>query len=246
VSLKDITNNTEAWQVVLAISELHAARLKTMNFISYRSIPGIHDRISSDIDPEIKALFAEAAHIKKEGLDPRYLFDIAFSLAIPKGLGEQVSKEMLKEPDPSTRARIPIDLDDGSLRETLVGETSIKPREVVFAVASMCMLRDGSEAHIPMMDFRLRPPAGQEAIVTMMRSISPAGGAVLQTENSYHFYGPELLDSKQWLAFLGKSLLFQSIADDRFIGHRLQEGFCVLRLTCGPFHDAVPIVVESW
>lgn len=246
MSIRDVTNNSEAWQVVLAISELHTARLKTMNFISYRSIPGIRDRISSDTAPEIKAIFEQAERIRKKERGRRHFFDIAFSLAVQKGLGEQVIKEMLKEPDPGTRARIPINIDEGSLRETLVSQTSVKPRADVFALASTCTLRDGTEAHIPMMDFRLKPPAGQEAIVTMMKSISPAGGAVLETENSYHFYGVELLDSKEWLAFIGKSLLFQGITDDRFIGHRLQEGFCVLRLTCGPFHNAVPIVVESW
>src|ERR1700752_296588 len=237
---------SEAWQVVHAVSELHAERLKTMNFIRYRSIPGIVDRLTSDADPKVREVFKKAEEIRKEGKDIRHFFDIAVSLALSQGLGEQVIKEMLKDPDPATRTREPIDIDNGSLRERLMSEAAVKPREDVFAVASKCILKDGTEAHIPMMDFSLKSPGGEEAVVTTMKSLLPSGGAVLQTKNSYHFYGVELLDSKKWLAFLGESLLFQGITDDWYIGHRLKEGFCVLRLSHGPFHDSVPTVVNTW
>ncbi|HKB68095.1 MAG TPA: hypothetical protein VKC61_19705 [Pyrinomonadaceae bacterium] len=240
-----IPDEAKAWQVVLAISELHAAQLKTMNFISYRPIGHIRDRLESAAT-EIRAVFQEASLIREAEIDRRHFFDIALSLAIPRGLGEQVIKEMLKEPDPGTRSQIPIDIDDGCLRNRLETHSDVNPREDVFAVASKCTLRDGSEAHIPMMDFGLKSPEGRETVVATMRGISPGGGTVLQTENSYHFYGTELLDSKGWLEFLGKSLLFQGVIDDRYIGHRLREGFSVLRLTRGPSHVELPFVVAKW
>jgi hypothetical protein len=242
----DIPDKVEAWQVVLAISELHAAQLKTMTFISYSPIRHILDRLESETDREIKAVFREASAIREAGTDCRHFFDIALSLAIPRGLGEQVIKEMLKEPDPGTRSRIPIDIDDGCLGNLLKTHSDVNPREDVFAVASKCTLRNGKEVHIPMMDFALRPPEGREAVVATMKGMSPGGGIVLETENSYHFYGTKLLDLEQWLEFLGKSLLFQGVIDDRYIGHRLREGFCVLRLTRGPFHAHLPHVVAKW
>ena len=242
----NIPHKAKAWQIVFAISQLHAARLKTMTFISYRPIRHILDRLESETDREIKAVFREASAIREAGTDCRHFFDIALSLAIQKELGEQVINEMLKEPDPSTRSRIPIDIDDGSFRSLLKTHCAVNPREDVFAVASKCTLRNGREAHIPMMDFALKSPEGREAVVATMKGISPGGGIVLQTENSYHFYGTELLDLEEWLKFLGKSLLFQGVIDDRYIGHRLREGFSVLRLTRGPFHADLPFVVARW
>ena len=38
----------------------------------------------------------------------------------------------------------------------------------------------------------------------------------------------------------------QGLIDDRYIGHRLREGFGVLRVSRGPFHDSVPYVVNTW
>jgi hypothetical protein len=58
--------------------------------------------------------------------------------------------------------------------------------------------------------------------------------------------GQVLLDLHGWCDFLGKSLLFQGLIDDRYIGHRLREGFGVLRISRGPFHDSVPYVVNTW
>jgi hypothetical protein len=242
----NIPHKAKAWQIVFAISQLHAARLKTMTFISYRPIRHIRDRLESEMDREIKAVFRETSAISEAGTDCRHFFDIALSLAIPRGLGEQVIKEMLKEPDPSTRSRTPIDIDDGSLGSLLKSHCVINPREDVFAIASKCTLRNGCKAHIPMMDFALKSPEGREAVVATMKGISPSGGIVLQTENSYHFYGTELLNPNQWLEFLGKSLLFQGVIDPRYIGHRLKEGFGVLRLSRGPFHADLPFVVDTW
>src|SRR5258705_25835 len=116
---------------------------------------------------------------------------------------------MLKEPDPGTRSQIPIDIDDGCLRNRLETHSDVNPREDVFAVASKCTLRDGSEAHIPMMDFGLKSPEGRETVVATMRGISPGGGTVLQTENSYHFYERGFPDRRDWLSFLERVSCFR-------------------------------------
>jgi hypothetical protein len=240
------TNPRKAWDIVSDIIELHKKHLKAMTFIYYRPIPGILDRLGSETDPEVRAIFEEASSIRDNANDGRHFFDMAVSLAVSKGVGQQVITEMLKEPDPATRKRITIDIDGTALKELLQREANVRSREDVFAVASKCVLRDGTEAHIPMMDFRLKPLDGLQSIVTAMKSITSGGGTVLQTKNSYHFYGMGLLDSRGWLEFLGRCILFQGIIDDRYIGHRLHEGFCVLRLTRGPLHDEPPFVEANW
>jgi hypothetical protein len=247
MSLKHIAENSEAWELVFALSQLHAERLKTMNFIFYRPILGLLDRLGLESHSEIRAIFQEAFAIRDAGTDRRHFFEIALSLAITKGLGQQVIEEMLREPDPRTRLRMAIDINGSSFPELLKRETSVIPREDVFAIASKCSLIDGTEAHLPMMDFRIKPnPHSLEVLATAMKSISPIGGAVLQSKNSYHFYGVELLDAHDWSKFLGKSLLLQGLTDDRYVGHRLRERFCVLRISRGPFQDDLPFVVETW
>jgi hypothetical protein len=182
--------------------------VKTTTFICYRPIQGILERLGSENVAEIKAVFQEATDIRDARVDGRHFFEIALSLAVSKGVGEQVIGEMLKEPAPGTRIRGPIDIDRSSLPERLKRESAVKTRGDVFAIASKCSLIDGTEVHIPMVDFRITPnPESEQAVVTAMRSISPSGGAVMQSKNSYHFYGTSITRPAWLVRFSRKELV---------------------------------------
>lgn len=67
----------------------------------------------------------------------------------------------------------------------------------------------------------------------------------MESGRSYHYYGCELLSEEEWIVFLGKSLLMSGYTDDRYIGHQLVDGHCVLRLSSRKSKANVPMVVSA-
>jgi hypothetical protein len=115
----------------------------------------------------------------------------------------------------------------------------------LLGLVSKVHLADGRSAHIPMMDFICAPSTRNlEMLVRMLRSIRKGKGWLLESGRSYHYYGCQLLTAEEWLVFLGKCLLMSGYADDRYIGHQLVDGHCVLRLSSGK-SKAVPTVVAE-
>jgi len=72
--------------------------------------------------------------------------------------------------------------------------------------------------------------ANQSAICSMLGEIGQ-NGVVVDSGKSYHFLGASILTSDEWIRFMGRALLFAPFIDTRFIGHRLLDGECTLRLT---------------
>ncbi|MBV9439137.1 MAG: hypothetical protein JOZ24_04010 [Candidatus Eremiobacteraeota bacterium] len=116
-------------------------------------------------------------------------------------------------------------------------------KRYALAMSSRVTLLDGSDAHIPMMDFRCPPSSDNlKAVEHMATSVGQPDGAFLNSTNSYHFYGFTLMSEREWVVFLGKCLLFGTLVDARYIGHRLIDGECRLRLSAFAEKHA-PIVV---
>lgn len=109
-------------------------------------------------------------------------------------------------------------------------------------ITSRVLIRSGEFAHIPMMDF-LCPPS-EENLKTLLQvfgKVAEYRGFILNSGNSYHYYGTRLLTDSQWRTFLGRSLLLSGLSDDRYIGHQLVDGYCVLRISAGMLKRRVPM-----
>ena len=105
----------------------------------------------------------------------------------------------------------------------------------------------GGAAHIPMMDFICAPSTKNlEMLVRLLRNIHKGRGWLLESGRSYHYYGCQLLTYREWIVFLGKCLLMSGYADDRYIGHQLVDGHCVLRLSSGKSKTVPTVVAELW
>lgn len=101
-------------------------------------------------------------------------------------------------------------------------------------------------AHIPMMDFVCIPSAASlELLSRLLSNLQQGPGYVLESGNSYHYYASHLLGEEEWRKFLGKCLLMSGYADDRYIGHQLVDGHCVLRLSSGKLKARVPTVAAN-
>jgi hypothetical protein len=130
--------------------------------------------------------------------------------------------------------------------EKLQGFASRLAPHQLLGVTSKVQLSGGKPGHIPMMDFMCPPsPENQAAVTRLLREFQPAGGRLLESGKSYHYYGCRVLSDNEWYAFLGKCLLMSGYVDDRYIGHQLVDGHCVLRLSASKLKPKIPIVIAE-
>ena len=92
--------------------------------------------------------------------------------------------------------------------------------------------------HIPMLDLKGTQQSGIAAINSFLQGEMPQAGhfSWFASGRSFHAYGDQLLDEACWERFLGCLILLGTasnspVPDIRWIGHRLKDGFCCLRLT---------------
>jgi hypothetical protein len=113
-------------------------------------------------------------------------------------------------------------------------------------MAPRVRLMDGGSAHIPMMDFLCSVTSKNlQLLCHLLGDFRQGGGYVLELGRSYHYYGLRLLAEDECQHFMGKSLLMSGLADDRYIGHQLIDGHCVLRLSPGNSTSHIPTVVAE-
>ena len=98
--------------------------------------------------------------------------------------------------------------------------------------------------HIPMMDFRCpKSPKNLTRIKRLLRAIGEEEGVILDSGRSYHYFGLNPLNEKDWLRFMGKCLLSE-LVDGRYIGHRLIDRCGILRISDCPLRPKIPTVVD--
>ncbi len=127
------------------------------------------------------------------------------------------------------------------------------PDDAQVGVFSKVILENGGTVHIPMMDFGI--PKGDKGLATLKERFQKAGAHniwVLETGESYHLYGKDLLSEVEWVQFMGTCLLtsvvhtrenIEQVADPRYIGHSLKRGGNVLRVTTRAIKSFEPRVV---
>ncbi len=117
--------------------------------------------------------------------------------------------------------------------------------DFVLAASSRVMLKDGSVAHIPMIDFKCAPTQQNvDMAKEAFAKIGQTDGVLLNSGNSFHYYGQTLMNKNEWLQFLGHCLLLSDFIDTRYVGHALINGECRLRLSTTPLNPFIPTVVK--
>jgi hypothetical protein len=96
-----------------------------------------------------------------------------------------------------------------------------------------------------MLDFRIRPSDENEELAIKVLARLGTPGTLVNSGNSYHFYGDRLLRGGAALSrFLGGASLFSPFVDQRWVAHQLIEGACALRVSPGKSFAAPPLVVR--
>ncbi len=96
--------------------------------------------------------------------------------------------------------------------------------------------------HIPMADFR------RHVSLKLIREIFERleiPGIIFKSGRSYHFWGIRIVSETDFRVFLGKMLITTPLVDERYIGHRMVDGYYSLRISCNEHKPIVPYVVDA-
>lgn len=118
----------------------------------------------------------------------------------------------------------------------------------VLALYSYCRDLRGCECHVPMVDFRVESGDNYGQMNLLGKALKKLGeskGVLLNSGQSYHYYGWRPLSKSQWRRFMAGCLLLEPLVDVRYIAHRMLAGKCSLRLTSAPLKPKVPEVVAN-
>jgi hypothetical protein len=119
------------------------------------------------------------------------------------------------------------------------------PTNFVLAASSKVQLKDGNVAHLPMIDFKCAPTERNiELAKKAFAKIGQTDGVLLNSGNSFHYYGERLMTEREWIGFLGHCLLLSDFIDTRYVGHALINNECRLRLSPTPLNPFIPTVVH--
>ncbi len=109
---------------------------------------------------------------------------------------------------------------------------------------SQVVRTDGSLGHLPMVDFHARKSRDNQHIVeAVAQKLFPHGSILMDSGESYHAYGRQLIPCEDFERFIGTALLYAPIIDRAYLAHQLIEGECALRLTPGGGKSKAPTVV---
>ena len=115
----------------------------------------------------------------------------------------------------------------------------------VWSFVSKVQCDDGISRHIPMMNFHPEE-VGLKAIKEAINHICGAKrGCILDSGRFFHYYGNFLLDENEWRKFMAEFLMPCILVSPRYVGHRLYDGYCTLRLTAQKqFKPKLPEVID--
>ena len=130
------------------------------------------------------------------------------------------------------------------IEEILVKHQTLINNYPRIAVCSKVIMKDYSIQHIPMIDFHL--PISNKNLLIIKDYCHILGlehGFILNSGESYHFIGNELMSWNSLYKLLTQSLLLSPIVDKSWISHQLIEKSCSLRIN--KKHNIYPQVIAQ-
>jgi hypothetical protein len=205
------------------------AEIRTVTFIQFQVGNSFADRVARDRERPRLLIASEAAGEPREAWLPEHEILFAQRLAEGADINKLIGSAVKHDKHQYNRLRSSFDRDQLSIR-TLESLREERPGWAL-AVSSSVQTTGGELFHLPLMDFQC-PVSERNLALTVgaLASIGRTTGAVVESGRSYHYYGFDLLSLDAWYDFLGSCLLLSPIVDGRYIGHRLLDKECVLRL----------------
>lgn len=129
-------------------------------------------------------------------------------------------------------------------------EDEEEDKEVHLSLSSKVRVKkayDDSQ-HIPLLDFKCAPSAGN--LLSVKNILIESGqekGVILHSGQSYHYYGLDTLlpnEWRDWMKLLLRNARVWPQVDHKFVQKSLEDYFNHLRLTRGASKPLIPIVID--
>jgi hypothetical protein len=230
--------------VTRAIADLvkEIPNIERVTFVAYRPAPGLDVRLNRATDPTVE--IREEAELLREKYGIPF-WDSILAISMKRGeIPERyVQLAILHDQSPDEysihMSRLEV------VQDNIESKLERLPEGFVLAFSSKVVLEDGTQAHVPLMDFRCNPsPQNSSIVKKALAAMGERSGILAHSGRSYHFYGLRLLSEDAWRRFLAMGILFSPIVDARYIAHRLADGACRLRICAGSDKPSVPWVME--
>ncbi|MDX6576323.1 MAG: hypothetical protein QOE96_2276 [Blastocatellia bacterium] len=217
--------------------------IETLVLMSYRVTRGLEDRLPIPRRTDEDAIFQEALSVARERGVPLWIAVMNAYLASQTQSSELLAAAVVH--DKSEEKEIELRRDRVTLKEIESLLTNLDPN-FALGVSSRVRLHNGESRHIPMIDLMCgKSDANVQTLVRVFRQIGQQRGVLLDSGRSYHYYGLDLLDERDWLGFMGRSLLLTPLVDTRYLAHRLIDDYGRLRVSTSKNKPNMPVVVDS-
>lgn len=114
----------------------------------------------------------------------------------------------------------------------------------VRGLCSRVRLLDGSEAHLPLLDFQCNvSDENAAALLDAMKLMGQTRGVLATSGKSYHYYGFEPITLEKWRRFMAHNVLLAPLMDVRYLAHCMIEDIACLRIDPRPNQHTEPVVV---
>jgi len=204
----------------------------------YHSPPPLQKRIT--INEAEQDLIDKALEIRKDGVTP--FWPALFSTCLKEGwVSENVVTAALFHNGPGQ-----IETKSTALLKSNLLTKIIEKDERNVGLSSRLKHKNGSSYHLALLDFRSEvTPQNTKLIKTVCTKLFKGGFVLIDSGDSYHACGLDLLSEEERLDFLAKSLMLAPIIDTAYIGHQLQQPFSSIRISKGGGRNKVPRIVAA-
>jgi hypothetical protein len=217
-------------------------QIEAVHVVAYRPAPNLGERIEHE-----RGVLKETSECAAL-LHERYgvgFWDSVLSMALHKGeLGAQfVRLAMMHDAAPDEREfRLTRrEWDDGKFDAI----DEFLPDGYGVAISSRLELSGQGEAHLPMLDFRCPHSDAAVALLRgLFQELKQERGVLVKSRRSYHYYGLNIVSKAGLTEFLARALLASPVVDSRYIGHRMLDGACRLRISAAQGKGQIPVVEE--
>jgi hypothetical protein len=241
VNLESVTSDADAIDIVIQI--LRSLPHDSITTLAELKVSPANENRLRHLE-SIQPLVTEALKLRAEYKVPFWMATMFVAqkrnLQIPEELYAAASFHL---PMSSVQTfEIPVrSLDRQSLRDRTI---NLKPGTIL-TISSKIKSGDGSIMHIPMLDFRIA--SSDASLPSAKAAIRQLGldGWILNSGQSYHFYGARMLSVEEFHQFLYKALFFTPIIDYRWIAHQLIEDAAALRISAGSDVQTTPSLVST-
>ncbi len=114
-----------------------------------------------------------------------------------------------------------------------------------FGLTSKAKLMDGRIKHIPMIDFKCScSDQDFQRVVDTIFDLGERKGFILESGNSYHYWGTHLLKEEEWRKFMERCREQETIGDT-WPSFQIEDGFSVLRISISSAKPQLPRVIAK-